>query len=46
MRIIRTAIKAGIITKLVQEARKPHNQDKLRDLWDRVTNKAQPKTTR
>jgi hypothetical protein len=46
MRIIRTAIKAGIITKLVQEARKPHNQDKLRRLWNQATNKAQPGTTR
>ena len=45
MRIIRTAIKAGIITKLVQEARKPHNQEKLRRLWRQATDKTQPRPT-
>lgn len=45
MRIIRTAIKAGIITKLVQEARKPQNQEKLRRLWRQATDKAQPRAT-
>ena len=46
MRLVRTAIKAGIITKLFQEARKPHNQEKLRRAWHQATNKDQPRTTR
>ena len=40
MRLLRTAIKAGIAAKLVQEARKPENQERLRRLWRQVTDKA------
>ena len=46
MRLFRTAIKTGIATKLFQEARKPHNQEKLRRLWHQATGKARSGTRR
>ena len=46
MRLIRTAIKTGIATKLFQEARKPQNQEKLRRLWQQASKKAQARSSR
>lgn len=46
MRLIRNAVKTAVIAKLIQEARKPGNQEKLRRLWQQVTAKVQATPSR
>ena len=39
MKLIRSAIMAGIAKKVIDEARKPHNQAKLKQLFAQATSK-------
>lgn len=39
MGMIGSLMKAGIAKKVFDEARKPHNQQKAKDLFARLTNK-------
>ena len=39
MGLIGTALKAGLAKKIFDEARKPHNQRKIKDMLAKVTDK-------
>ena len=39
MKLMKTLVKAGIAKKVFDEARKPHNQAKLKQLLAKATNK-------
>ena len=45
MGLINGLIKAGIAKKLLDEARKPHNQAKAKQLFSSVTGKGKGKST-
>jgi hypothetical protein len=40
MKLIRSAIVAGIAKKVIDEARKPHNQAKIKEFISQATSKA------
>jgi hypothetical protein len=41
MGIVSKAVKAGVLAKVVEEARKPHNQQKIKDLIVKARAQAQ-----
>jgi flagellar biosynthesis protein FliP len=46
VKLIRSAIMAGIAKKVYDEARKPENQQKIKDLIAQASNRAKARPTR
>jgi hypothetical protein len=46
MKLIRTAVMAGLAKVVYDQARKPENQQKIKDLIDQVSNRSKARPAR